>query len=64
MGDVTVQWTPEMRLHAQSPDHIAFQIESTPALGIGKSGPFRRALSDGIEVPSRATPGGNRDVIR
>lgn len=36
IGDVTAQWTPEMRLHAQSPDHIAFQIESTPASSIGK----------------------------
>lgn len=48
-----MQWIPEMRLHAQSPDHIAFQIESTPALGIEKSGLFRRALSDNIEVPLR-----------
>lgn len=48
-----MQWTPEMRLHAQSPDHIAFQIESTPALGIGKSDLFRRTLSNNIEVPLR-----------
>lgn len=64
IGDVTVQWTPEIRLHAQSPDHIAFQIESTPASSIGKSGPFRRILSDNIKVQSRGALGRGGNVIR
>lgn len=45
---------PEMRLHAQSPDHTASQIEHTPALGVGKSGLFQQRLSDNIEMPLRA----------
>lgn len=59
-----MQWTPEIRLHAQSPDHIAFQIEPTPALSIEKSGLFRRMLLNSIDVPLKGPLGVNMSVIR